>query len=59
MELRYDTNGGDNLCHKSIEQTKFLTPMYENRRKINATYFALAASFRIPDDWHSPQTQLF
>jgi hypothetical protein len=45
MEWNYDTNGGDNLWHRSIEQTKFLIPMYENGRKINATYFGLASSF--------------
>jgi hypothetical protein len=30
IEWNYDRNVGDNLGHKSIQQTKFLTPMYKN-----------------------------
>jgi hypothetical protein len=29
-EYNYDTIGGDNFCHKSIQQTNFLTHMYGN-----------------------------
>jgi hypothetical protein len=32
--LNYDTNGGEHLCHKSIQQTKSLTSMYENEWRI-------------------------
>jgi hypothetical protein len=36
-EWNYDTNGGDNLCHKSILETKTLTPMYKNEWRMNDT----------------------
>jgi hypothetical protein len=33
-ECNYNAIGGDNILHKSNQQTKSLTPMYKNYRRI-------------------------
>jgi hypothetical protein len=33
-EWDYNAIGGDNFLHKSSQQSKTLTPMYENERRI-------------------------
>jgi hypothetical protein len=40
----YDANEDDNLCHKSIPQTKSPTPMHESKWRINETKYVLKAS---------------
>lgn len=43
-EWNYDTNRGDNLCHKSTTQSKFLTSVHKNERRINEANDASIAS---------------
>jgi hypothetical protein len=40
----YDTNGDDNVCHKSGQQTKPTTPLYNNEWGISETNFVPTAS---------------
>jgi hypothetical protein len=39
-----DRNGGENLCHKSSQQTKSTTWLYNNERRINETSFVPTTS---------------
>jgi hypothetical protein len=34
-EWNYEVNGGENVCHKSSQQTKFTTPGHKNELRIN------------------------
>jgi hypothetical protein len=38
-EWNYDTNGDDNLYHRSVQQTRSLIPMYRNEWRINETKY--------------------
>jgi hypothetical protein len=41
---KYEKNGGANLCHKSSQQTKPTTTMYNNERRISETKFVPSSS---------------